>query len=534
MNSSLLIIYGGGASVTIGIFLAVLFGIRHPAPRTWSRLAALLLLITVPFLLMGQILKVLSLHDYLDFAVWLEVFSNISKGASAISTIQEATFPGKLHWYSSHFTPLVYVFGWAFRLSRTPYFLLFLQWLALTSTVVAVFLYAQSQFKNRTLALMLAAVFALHPTFQYVSLYEFEGLRFCMPLLLLCFYCMERRNIPAYWIFFILSLLVREEVSLTLFCLGLYILVFLPGVRKHGLLTMAVSLAYFYVAVKFIIPSYSTSSESEHVASAFFPILGHSPSEALHNLLSNPEALLLPVLDPYKMANIFMFLLPVSFLCFFAPEVLLIGTANVGINLLSTSITHTSYFLYYLSPFVPFLFIATVKGIERLARRLEKIERFTEARMRLGAACLAGALSASIFFGPAPFSFSFWFQGYKLAPFRTQNFHYSTYVFGGRELKIRELAELVPKEAEISAEQHLMPLFFDRKSLRAFPDIRDVNYVIIDKNRYEKSGISTVPDSWDGLRQNPQKYYDLVEAAPAEWEQVVSYEGFMIFRRKTR
>src|SRR5438093_1351471 len=82
----------------------------------------------------------------------------------------------------------------------------------------------------------------------------------------------------------------------------------------------------------------------------WFEALGRSLPEVAIGIVTKPAVVGGLVADPLKVANLFMYGLPVLFIPLAAWPVLLIATGNVGVNMLSGSITHTSYVLYYLSP----------------------------------------------------------------------------------------------------------------------------------------------------------------------------------------
>jgi len=216
---------------------------------------------------------------------------------------------------------------------------------------------------------------------------------------------------------------------------------------------------------------------------------------------------------------------------------LLIGAGNVGLNLLSNSVEHTSYFLYYLSPAIPFVFVALVKGVNRLGAWLDHAWPLRDARTSgidvVLCGVFAGAVAANCFFGPSPLSFQFWFPGYKLAPFRTLNFNYREYEVTRHDRELTRVLAAVPTRAVVSAEQHLLPPLADRAGLRVFPDLAGADWVVIDKQRREKTGIAKVPGSWDGLRQHPQTYYDLVEENP-HWQLVLSDDGYYVYRLRAQ
>jgi uncharacterized membrane protein len=488
------------------------------------------------YLLLFQLLKYRAHKNYVDFAAWSEIVGNIARGHGAISSIQEGLVSGSANWFSVHFTPLIYVFGLAFAAIPTPVIVIVLQFAFLSATVPILYRYAKDSLGSPHQALVIASVFVLYPTYQYIHLYEFEMLRFSIPILLCAFAALERGTTGRYWLWIFLALLVREDVAVTTFCLGLYAMAFLPDRRRLGGATACLSVVYFFVVVQVVMPMLRAGPATTHVAAYWFASFGTTPSEILVGILTRPWVVLAAISNPVKLANIFMYGLPVLFLPVLGWRVALIGVGNIGVNLLSDAMTHTSYFLYYLSPSVPFLFIALVKGVAVLGRWLEGSPlgcRVSGSGAVLGGV-FAAALSASVLFGPSPISVQFWVGVYRLAPFRTQNFHFSQYVVHERDRLLGEIVAMVPKSASVSAEQHILPELYDRRALRIFPDLSAAEYAVIDKERREKTGVATVPGSWDGLRRDPQSYYDLLERRPDQWALLAQRDGYFVYRRIVR
>lgn len=531
----LLIVYATGTLVTVLAGVTGMIGSMRRGIRLSKGLQYLVLIMPV-YLLAAQLLKLYAHKNYVDLAVWNEIVFNITQGLGPWSSLQDGVIPGAGHWFSSHFTPLIYLFAVSFRLIQRPEVLLLSQFVGLLSAILAVYLYAKRHLGSREHALTVAGVFVLYPTYQYIHLYEFEMLRFSIPLLLFAFYALEERKLAVYWLCFILSLLVREEVAITTCLLGLYAIVYMRSQRWVGVITAGVSIAYFMVVTQVVMPSFRAGGTTEHVAAYWFAPLGTTMLEVVTGIITKPGVVLGLITEPLKLANLFMYGLPLLFLPLLAWPVLLISAGNIGLNMLSGAVTHTAYFLYYLSPAIPFIFIAMVKGVARLGDRLDRRMAYEGRKCQGVAAVLCGvfaaAIMANLFFGPSPLSLQFWIKNYRLAPFRTQNFHYTQYIITEHDRLLKDIVAVVPKDATVAAEQHILPSLFDRKGLKVFPDISGVDYVVIDKKNPIKTGIGTVPGSWDGLRQDPQYYYDWVEQDPDQWTLIVSQDGYFVYKRK--
>jgi uncharacterized membrane protein len=534
VNGALAIIYLLGTAAVLSAGVA---GMVQSAKRGWRvpRAVPYVIIAGTVYLLIAQILKLHADKDYADLTVWLQVISNIAHGKGPWSSLQDSFLPGSGDWLSTHFTPLMYVFAVPFRFFPRPETLLVAQFVALSTALVAIYLYARPRLGSEH-ALVIAAVLALYPTYQYVSLYEFEMLRFALPLLILAFLALEDGGLLAYSIWFGLALLVREEVAITTCLMGVYAAFFMPRRRAVGIATAVISATYFFVVLQVVMPALRTGGSTEYVQAQWFSQFGSTslPRIAL-GVVTHPVTTLQVVAQPIKLANIFLYGLPVLFLPILALPVLLIGGGNIAVDMLSGSISHTSYFLYYQMPAIAFIFIALVKGVPRLATIIADRYASRGVPVEGVSVVLFGLVSAAmvsnVLFGPSPVSLQFWFKTYRVAPFRTENFHYTQYVASSHARLAPSVMAVIPTQATVSAEQSLLPLLYDRKALKTFPDIRGVQYVAIDKANPIKAGVATIPGSWDGLRDHPQTYYDWVEKAPADWTLVLAEDGYAVYRR---
>lgn len=464
-------------------------------------------------LLVIQVCKYYALRNYADFAIWMELLSNALNTSGPHSTLQDNLIPGTGNWFASHFTPLMYIFA-PILIFFGPVGLLTAQFFALQATIMLVYLLARHYSRNHEISMTIAAACSLHPTYQYIHLYEFEMLRFTMPVVLAAWYFFETSKYKLGIVAFAAVLLMREDAAFTAFGLGI-LLALTRNNRLLGVSLAAASIAYFAVVSFIVMPSFRTSG-SGHIASFWFADIGQTPSEILLTIISRPVHVAAVMLAPLKIANVVMLLIPFGMAALTGPAILAAIPA-ISLLALSQSPTHLSYFMYYVSPALAVIFIAGIMGAVRFGRSG-------------AAALLVTACIANLFFAPSPFSFQFWLKNYRVAPFRTQNFHYSHYI-PRHGNSLRGALAHIPADAFVSAEQHLLPLVYQRRGMNVFPDLRNSNYAFIDRNNPIKTGTATVPGSWDGLRRNPQEYYRLVENAPNRWSRIYSDSGLEVYKR---
>ncbi len=544
MDKNLYMFYTLGAVFTLvgGIFTYQFFLSRNWRFKGTFSWLKTILFIAVAYMPIAQYLKYKSLHFYIDFSHWAQILNNIVTTGKPECLNQEFMVSGTLNYFSVHFAPLLYVLAIPFRLWPRNETIILLNCLLMASASIPAYKLAYIHYKDKSFSVFIALLLLWYPTFQYIVLYEFEMLRFSIPIIFWMLYFWKKRNLIGYFIFVFLAVLVREEVGLTIMMFGVYLLL----VRKDkwiGIGTTCIGLAAFFVITQVIMPSLSTSGDYQHIATPQFSSFGDSSIEIVKGIIRHPGLVLKTVLNPVKLANIFMYLLPLLFVPCLSLGILLATCANIGVALFSKSVTHSSYFLYYLSPSIPFIFYAFIKAWPKLLKILRALMKKSSLNQDadVDSAAMMGVLSsllvANIFFGPSFLSLQFWFKNIRPAPFRTQNFHYSVYKVTEHHSMVEEFCELIPDSAIVSAEQFLAPRLFKKKGTMVFPQLESVDgktqadYAFIDKTNPMKTGTGAVPGSWDGLRQNPQVYYDLVEKDPDRWELVHTDEGYYLYRR---
>lgn len=544
--TSFLQIYTIGILSTLflsGIFFFVF--LKKPFPINWAKyIFVFSIIFYIAYILVFQLLKLSTFKYYSDFAIWLELFSHIIDGRGIISTLHQTSlgFGDTRNYLALHFVPLIYILALPLYIFKNyPAYLIILQTLILASSIIPIYLFARDTFRDKKTGYLFAASFLFFPTVQYINLYDFEFLRISIPLLLFSFYFLFRKKYFFYYLFFVLSVLVREEVALTTFLFGFYIL-FVLKERRTGIITSGISILYFLVVIKIIMPYFAGHSNSIHHHLAFgnFSYLGNSPSEILLYVISHPLTVISNLLSKIKIANFLMYILPLLFVPFFSPAIFFISTGNLLLNFLSVSISHYSYILYYLSPSIPFFFLSAVKGVQNISdrcipflkQRKASLSKFDNKKITYAiVSCIfIACVLSNFFFGPSPLSIQFWNRNYKLAPYKTHNFHYSQYMPAEHHKKAFTFLPLIPDNAVVSAEHFFLPYLYKKETLMQFPIFEGADYVLIDKKHPIKFGTIDV-DPLEA-RKNPQKYYDMVEKDTNTWELVKEEDDIFLFKRR--
>ena len=322
----------------------------------------------------------------------------------------------------------------------------------------------------------MAALLLWYPTFQYTALYEFEMLRFSIPILFWMLYAWERQRIVWYYVLVILATLVREEVGLTVGMFGVYLLLF-ERRRAHGLVTGLFGFGAFAVITQVVMPAFEGTGNFTHVAAGSFGQFGIAPFEIATNIVLHPIRAATTILHPVKLANLGMLFTPLLLLSFLMPGALLPAFATFGIGLLSGALVHTSYMLYYVAPSIPFIFYALLKAwpkviawSKRRARSYHN-DRVGSAAPAVQVAVVVGMLVSGAFFGPSPIALQLWSDQFRPASFRTQSFHWSVYRVTDHHRAAASLAAEIPADVIVSTQQFLMPRLFRVRGTMEYPQL---------------------------------------------------------------
>jgi uncharacterized membrane protein len=133
---------------------------------------------------------------------------------------------------------------WVFPAAGT---LFFAQAAAIGSAAVPVFLAARRQLANEWWALVCAVAYLAHPAVGWTNMENFHPDAFVAPFVgFAIYFALERRWRP-YAAFVVLALLVKEDVSLVVVPLGVWVA--LRRDRRVGLLTVVGSISFMLVAM---------------------------------------------------------------------------------------------------------------------------------------------------------------------------------------------------------------------------------------------------------------------------------------------
>ncbi len=239
--------------------------------------------------------------------------------------------------------------------------LLVLQTVVIALGSIFVYLLAQRVIKNNYIALALSLSYLLNPLIQRQNLFDFHAVTFATTFLIAAFYFLYIRSIKWFLLFLFLAVLTKENVYLIAFFFGLYVIV--KGYQKLGGVISITSLSIFLLLMRFLIPQ---ARGSHHFALSYLSDFGDNTIQIITTIFLNPFLTFSKLLTWDSLHYLVTLLLSTGFLALLSPLFLIFALPDLTINLLSNNSNLRDIWYHYAAVILPFVYIATVFGIQRI------------------------------------------------------------------------------------------------------------------------------------------------------------------------
>ena len=386
----------------------------------------------------------------LDLAYYVQLTWNIARGAGARVSLPE------MHAWGDHFSPIMYLFVPAFWIAPGPAVLLVAQSIALALGAVAVFGIAARRLGDERPAAVFAVLYLIHPSLHGINVRDFHSAALTIPLLLAAIYFVEAEKPWLYWASVLLILATREDATIAVVGLGLWLAVTKRRWR-WGMVTTLGAFALLVVDTRWLIP-YFRGEPYPHLGR--YAHLGRTVPEIIATLLLHPWRVLAGLLTEKRLVYLGALLAPLAFLPLLAPEVLLGLAPPLVENLLGQDPILFDHRTQYQSFILPFLFAAAIAGYDRLALRRPGPWPKT---------VLVVAVMASL----------------VLSARTVNNLSYERAVPKPEHRQAFEVIRQVPPEAVVSAQDPYVPHLALRPLIFVFPvGIEKADYLLLNTSTY--------------------------------------------------
>jgi len=324
-------------------------------------------------------------------------------------------------------------------------------------------------------ALAFAAAYLLHPALHSANAFEFHPSALATPLLLYALHFLRQGRSGPFFLFILLAMSTKEVLPLTTCCVGLYALL-VRRERTMGIVAVAASLLWFFLAVFVVIPHFNPQGQS-HYFSRYYDWLGNSGGEIVVRVITHPGLVWQRLVSQTGPAYQARLLGPVACLSLAGLPVLLLALPALVLNALSSAPpqhTVVSFFQYAVA-IVPFVIVSAIDGAAFLSRRAGGLLKralpagwrlpnpSTAVALFLSGLVLAAALIAQRQHGFLPFSRDFY-----LAP-RSE-----------RTAALKAIVRQLPSQGSVSTDLYPDPRLSHRENLYLYPEQQDADYIVVD------------------------------------------------------
>lgn len=369
-----------------------------------------------------------------------------------------------------------------------PEMLLIIQSVVIALGALAIYKLSSKILKHDLLSLIFSISYLFYFPLQRANIFDFHAVALATTFLLFMFYFWTVKKYFLSFIFFILSILSKEQVALTTLFFGIYILYSSSLIEKNNFknrssrlrsnnklfstMIIVFSLIWFILSLFFIIPYFRGS---DHFAVARYSDFGDSPMRIITGILTNPIFLFKYIFRESTLSYFNNLLGPVGFLSLLSPIHLLIALPEFVINLLSKNPNMRNMIYHYTAVITPFVFISAIYGVKKIinyfSSKVEKNRKLSSRQARtvnlkrlyLTFIILFFSFSFAFFKGPLPFA-----KSRNIHPFKYPQKETTDTAFWAKTLQNEQL--------KISTTGQLSPFFTSRRYFYTFSD----RYVLAD------------------------------------------------------
>lgn len=398
------------------------------------------------------------LHDSGDLLLFEQVIYNTVNGKTFYNNSS-----GHNH-FGDHNSPVLALLVPFAAIFPVPYVLYAFTVLSIAISAIPIYFIARKTLNSGLLALFVAASYLVQPALVGQVYLSFHEINMVLPFLAFAFYYFIEERFYPFIAVFAMGLMVKEDVSLTLFMFSIYALIKKRGL-KWCLIPAILSITWLALSIKVIIPFFA-KSHSYQMVFAYFSNVGNSLGELISNTIVQPFGTLKELTQPDKLFYLFILLLPAGLILpFFSSEIIFV-IPSIFINiyggtqrfrLIDFEAPGTLPLPRHMSLMAAvFLFIAAIYAIQKL--------RVIFARH----STLATTVSCLLLI-----SMSLYSARFILRP----EFYYKPHT--PMPETIKRVISLIPRKATVKANIEIANHLYDRKEVYILGSPMEADFIVI-------------------------------------------------------
>jgi len=255
--------------------------------------------------------------------------------------------------------------------------LLILQTVAIATGAVIIFFLTKKVTNNKQTSKIMSIIYIMNPLLWHMNLADFHPIILFIPLFLIMILYLEKNELKKYWFFLFLTLLVKENVSLIIVFLGIFIYFFKK--KTVGLKTILIGICWFIITINIIMPYLNSEHSNLEIKGEYdffkdrYYYLGENIIEIGKTILTNP-IYVLTYTDSYTKTNPSIKIkYSLLFLIWFACLPMYSIFTIVGIpiflqNLLSVDSYQLCLTSHHNASLLIILFVSTIFGLSKIKK----------------------------------------------------------------------------------------------------------------------------------------------------------------------
>jgi len=322
----------------------------------------------------------------LDMAIFDQATWLVSKANGLFMSIRG------LHFFGHHANLGLFLLAPFYWLGAGANFLNMTMVVSMAAGAIPVFLLARDRLKSAWLGVALGAAYLLHPSLQFMAWELFHPETMAILPLMFGWWFARREKWGWFAASMIYAVCWKEDVALATLVIGLVLMA-----RKQwtpGILTAGLSLAWFLVVNKLMLPELSGAGQAFY--NNLFGSLGNGPTQVLVNSAKHPTEFTRRLTAPDARSYYWQMAAPFAFIPLAGPAALAIGLPQALINVLTIAgFTRVITYHYAALPLAA-LTLAAVEGVAFLGKR-----SINHRRVLVGV-ILVCSIAGSMLWGPSP------------------------------------------------------------------------------------------------------------------------------------
>ena len=270
--------------------------------------------------------------------------------------------------FTHHFSPIYLL--WIPVYSILPYAetLLASQSITVAIGIFPLFFFARNLLRSNISALLIVVCYIFYPPQHGANFYDIHELAF-LPVLIFCaFYTLEKKRTGWFFLFLILALAIKEDISCIVILLGIYLYVQKRRIPL-SISVITAGMIWFFAARNVIITSGGMPYRHAFYYSSLLIQGQGGAGEIIRTLISNPVYTLKTICTSPKILYFLQMTTPFLFIPFFKKRNILLLVYGFLVALMASPEHSPLYsisfqYVWYLLPFLFITLVYTLKDIQ--------------------------------------------------------------------------------------------------------------------------------------------------------------------------